>query len=237
MEYFNSNSVEYQSQPSELAASSLLRKVYVWMALALAITGVTAMYVAGNPSLLHAIFATRGVLVGLCIAEIALVMILSAIIDMISSGVATLLFLLYAVLNGVTLSSIFVIYDLGSIASTFYITAGTFAIMAIVGSVTKKDLTRIGYILSMCLIGLLIALVVNLFMHNSTLDLIISCVGVVIFTGLTAYDSNKIKQMVAGCEEDEVGLKVAMFGALELYLDFINLFLYLLRFFGRQSKN
>ena len=145
------------------------------------------------------------------------------------------MFALYSVLNGVTLSSIFLVYEIGSIATTFFVTAGTFGAMAIYGSVTKKDLTKVGNLCMMAVIGLIIATVVNLLIRSTMADMIISGVGVLVFVGLTAYDAQKIKNMLYGAEESEMTNKIAVLGALSLYLDFINLFLYLLRFFGRRK--
>ena len=149
---------------------------------------------------------------------------------------SSLLFTIYSILNGVTLSSIFIVYTMTSVAATFFITAGMFGAMALWGYFTKKDLSKWGSIFFMLLIGLILATVVNLFLRSDAMGFIISIVGVIIFTGLTAFDVNKIKQMLAQTQEEgDVVRKVALMGALTLYLDFINLFLYLLRFFGRRD--
>ena len=215
------------------AYTSLIRKVYVWMTLALVMTGLSAYYVATSPSLMLAIFSNSIVFYGLMIAEVGLVMWLSARIHKMSLASASLMFSIYAILNGVTLSSIFVLYTASSIATTFFITAGTFGVMAFIGTVTKTDLTKMGKILMMALIGMLIAIFVNIFLGNGMLDIIISAVGVLVFTGLTAYDAQKIKAMLMECPNaDEQTQKLSVLGALSLYLDFINLFLYLLRFLG-----
>ena len=152
----------------------------------------------------------------------------------IKTYAATILFIVYSILNGVTMSMLFLIYTMSSIATTFFVTAGTFGAMALFGYATKKDLTRIGNLCIMGVIGLIIASLVNMFLHNSMMDLIISYVGVLLFVGLTAYDSQKIKQMLSGedIEVNETTQKIALMGALTLYLDFINLFLYLLRILG-----
>ena len=173
---------------------------------------------------------------GLIIAEFGLVMAISWGINKLSLTTATLLFVLYSVINGATLSLIFVAYSIGTISTVFFITAGTFAVMAFIGYVTKTDLTKLGKILFMALIGLVIATIVNIFVKSSGLDLILSYVGVLVFVGLTAYDTQKIKQMLwqAG-NLSEGAQKIALLGALSLYLDFINLFLYLLRIFGRRD--
>ena len=215
----------------------LMRKVYVWMTLALVITGVTAYGVANSPGVISAIYSNQAVMWGLIIAELALVIGISAAINKLSLTTATLLFVLYSAVNGVVLSSIFLIYTASSIASVFFITAGTFAVMAFIGYTTKTDLTSLGKILLMALIGLIIASLVNVFFVKSTgFDLIISYVGVLIFVGLTAYDSQKIKQMLLMAPDAGEGAqKLALLGALSLYLDFINLFIYLLRILGKRE--
>lgn len=211
----------------------LMRKVYVWMTLALVLTGFTAYGVANSPGLLMAIMTNSILMWGLIIAEFALVIGLSAAINRISLTTATLMFALYSVINGALLSYIFVAYTATSIASVFFITAGTFAAMAIYGYVTKRDLSGMGKILFMALIGIIIATVVNLFVKSSGLNLIVSYVGVLIFVGLTAYDSQKIKEMMlAAPDASESMQKLAVLGALSLYLDFVNMFIYLLRIFG-----
>ena len=213
--------------------SALMRKVYIWMTLALIITGVTAYGVASSPTLLMTIVTNRGLMWGLIIAEFALVFAISGAINRLSLSTATLLFIIYSVLNGAMLSSIFVIYEPMVIAKVFFITAGTFGAMAFYGYTTKKDLTSFGKILFMALIGLVIATVVNMFLKSPGFDYILSYIGVAIFIGLTAWDSQKIKQMLqTQYDMSEGAQKIALLGALTLYLDFINLFLYLLRIFG-----
>lgn len=235
------NELERMIREQEYAMSAsfpaLMRKVYVWMTLALVISGITAYGVATSPALLSTIFASKGIVFGLFFAELALVMGITAGIRRLSLTTATLLFTLYSALNGVMLSSIFVLYTMSSIAKVFFITAGTFAAMAAYGYFTKHDLSSIGKILFMAIIGLIIASVVNIFMKSSGFDLILSYLGVLIFTGLTAWDSQKIKQMLATqTEMNEGAQKLALIGALTLYLDFINLFLYLLRILGRSNN-
>lgn len=212
----------------------LMRKVYVWMALALAVTGLTAYYVASNEPLMYNLFSNSGLVWGLLIAEIVLVVILSAAINKMSFPVASLIFIGYSILNGVTLSSIFIVYTQTAITRVFFITAGTFAAMSLVGYFTKRDLSGLGKVLFMGLIGLIIATVVNMFMGSNGLDLVLSYLGVAIFVGLTAWDTQKIKQMfvLTGGEVNDATQKLALMGSLSLYLDFINLFLYLLRIFG-----
>ena len=174
---------------------------------------------------------------GLVIAEFALVIGISAAINRLSLATATLMFVAYSVINGAMLSSIFMIYTAASIASVFFITAATFAVMALIGYTTKTDLTSVGKLLFMALIGLVIATIVNMFIGSSTLTMICSYVGVLIFVGLTAYDSQKIKNMLMQAPDaGESSQKLALLSALTLYLDFINLFIYLLRIFGDRRE-
>ena len=230
------NEIGAQRVMDRSVAVTLMRSVYYWMAGALAITGLTAMLVVNNASLMTLIFSNMGIVWGLLIAEIVLVLILSAAINRLSFSTATLLFILYSVLNGVTLSSIFVVYTQGSIASTFFITAGMFGGLALYGTVTKKDLSGMGRFLFMTLIGLIIATIVNIFMHSTMLYWITTFVGVLVFAGLTAWDAQKIQQMAQTADEvNEATQKMALLGSLMLYLDFINLFLYLLRIFGKRN--
>ena len=220
---------------STQAMPTLMRKVYTWMALALVITGVCAYGVAASPTLIMAIFSSKMTFYGLLIAELALVIFISARIDRLSLSTATLLFTVYAALNGVTLSAIFLLYDITTIGQVFFITAGTFGAMAFFGYTTKKDLSVIGHTLYMALIGLILATVVNLFMRNAMLDYILSYIGVGVFVGLTAWDSQKIKRILSEMPDaGEEAQKFALLGALTLYLDFINLFLYLLRIFSKR---
>lgn len=214
----------------------LMRKVYTWMTLALVITGVTAYGVANSPALLQAIYSSKLTFFGLIAAELGIVFYTSSRIHKLALSTATILFTLFSVINGATLASIFVVYSATSITKTFFITAGTFAAMAFIGYTTKRDLTKMGGILMMALIGLIIAGIVNMFVASSTLDLIVSGIGVLIFVGLTAWDSQNIKRMLAMAPDaGEQAQKIALLGALSLYLDFINMFLYLLRFFGNRD--
>ena len=238
----NYNELNYgtTTREQELSMSAafpvLMRKVYVWMTLALIITGATAYGVATSPGLMMAIATNRLLFWGLIIAEFGLVIAISAAINKLSLTTATLLFVLYSVINGATLSFIFAIYTMSSIASVFFITAGTFAVMAVIGYTTKKDLTSMGKILFMALIGIIIATIVNIFLKSTGLQMIVSYLGVLIFVGLTAYDSQKIKQMLLMAPDASEGAqKIALLGALSLYLDFVNLFIYLLRIFGRRE--
>jgi len=219
-----------------MAFPALMRKVYLWMTLALVITGFTAYYVANNVQLLTLIYTNQAVMWILIGVELAIVIGVSAAINKLSLLTATLLFVLYSVINGALLSSIFLIYTESSIATVFFITAGTFAAMSFFGYTTKTDLTSWGKLLMMALIGLIIATVVNLFMKSSGLEMVISYAGVLIFVGLTAYDTQKIKEMcLQAPDAGETMQKYALLGALSLYLDFINLFIYLLRIFGRRE--
>lgn len=240
MRDFNYGMNGYGMRDRELEMSEafpvLMRKVYTWMALALVITGFTAYYVATSPAVLSFIFSNQVVFWGLVIGEFALVIGLSAAINRLSLTTATLMFVLYSVVNGATLSSIFLVYTMSSIANVFFITAGTFAAMAAFGYFTKIDLGPLGKILFMALIGIIIATIVNIFTQSELLAMILNYLGVLIFVGLTAYDSQKIKEMLMMAPDAGEGAqKIALLGALSLYLDFINLFLYLLRLFGRRE--
>ena len=216
-----------------LAFPALILKVYIWMTLALVITAVTAYGVATSPALMTTIFTNKILFFGLIIAELALVWGISGAINRLSLATATLMFIAYSVINGATLSVIFAAFSTTAIVKTFVVTAGTFGTMSLVGYFTKKDLTSMGKLLFMALIGIIIATIVNMFIASSGLDLIISYLGVLIFVGLTAYDTQKIKHMLSMAPDaSEQMQKYALLGSLTLYLDFINLFLYLLRIFG-----
>lgn len=228
--------LDYPRQEAVTQVRRFISQVYSWMTIALLTTGLVALYTASSAPLLHAIFNNPSIFFILLIAEVGLVILLSARIGKLSPGAATAIFMLYSVLNGLTLSFIFLAYTSASIASAFFITAGTFAAMSLLGYFTKTDLTRFGSILYMALIGLIIASVVNLIWYSDTIYWITTYAGVLIFTGLTAYDTQKIKQMgMAGYGSGETERKAAVMGALSLYLDFINLFLFLLRLFGRRQ--
>jgi FtsH-binding integral membrane protein len=216
--------------------ASFISKVFGWMSLALVVTAITATQVAGSAAAIELIFSSRFVFLGLLLVEVLVVSYLSAAIGNMSATAATAVFLLYAILNGITFSVIFLIYTASSIAGTFFITAGTFAAMSAYGYFTKRDLTSWGNLLFMALIGLVIATVVNIFWNNSILYWITTYAGILIFVGLTAYDTQKIKELnIIGNEGTEDDRKEAIMGALTLYLDFINLFLLLLRLFGRKK--
>lgn len=220
----------------QAAVPVLTRKMYTWMTLALVITGLTAYGVSQSLGLLQMIYSSKITFFGLILVELGLVMYTTARIHRLSLSTATALFILYSVLNGATLSAIFMAFSIRSIGTTFLITAGTFGAMALVGYTTRRDLTKMGGIFMMALIGLIIAMVVNIFLGNSMLDLVISGIGVLLFTGLTAYDTWAMKRaFMATGDLSEGSQKLALMGALTLYLDFINMFLYLLRFFGRDN--
>jgi FtsH-binding integral membrane protein len=222
---------QISSTQTQSVVGAFMTKVYSWMTLALFITGIVAMYVASSEQLLSIVFGTKYMFMGLIIAQLGVVWYLSARVSKLSYTTAIIMFILYSVLSGITLSSIFIIYTASSIASTFFITAGTFAVMSLAGFFTKKDLSGFGAIMMMGLIGLIIATVVNYFLQSSTLNYIISYAGVMIFVGLTAYDTQKLKLMATQLDGEQAK-KGSIMGALTLYLDFINLFLYLLRVLG-----
>lgn len=214
-----------------VSISSVMRSVYAKMFLALLVTAGVSLWASTSFTVLSFLAKSMWAFM---IAEIVLVIAISAGINKLSSVTATALFYLFAVVNGLTLSPIFIVYTGVSIAKTFFITAGTFGVMSIVGYTTKQDLSRFGSILIMALIGLIIASLVNVFTKSTTMGWIISCVGVLVFTGLTAWDTQQIKNMAAMADAS-IRSKLATIGALNLYLDFVNMFLYLLRFFGNRN--
>jgi len=217
----------------EVREHNFITRVYSWMCFALVITGLVAFYVASTPILVKTIATNQILFIGLIIAEIGMVMALAALINKISSTTAIILFIAYSALNGVTLSVILLAFTATSVASTFFATAATFAAMSCIGWFTKKDLTSIGHLCFMALIGLIIASVINIFLQSSLMYWIVTYVGILIFVGLIAYDTQKIKKMSRTYEANsQAGKKMAIMGALALYLDFINLFLLLLRIFG-----
>ena len=230
--YYQPEQYAYRSEQSiAQTLSTVMKQVYMKMFLALLVTGFVAMWAASSEmflGILRANFWSMWVLAGV---EILLVIAISAAINKISSALATALFYVFAIVNGLTIARIFLVFTEGSIASTFFITAATFGAMSLYGYFTKSDLSKFGSILVMALIGLIICSVVNIFMASSTLYWITSFVGVLIFIGLTAWDTQKIKNMALAMPEATDG-RLATIGALNLYLDFINLFLYLLRFMG-----
>jgi FtsH-binding integral membrane protein len=219
----------------EAVGSRFLSKVYAWMAGGLAITALAAWVTLSTPAILQVVFGNRLVFFGLILAELGLVVWLSGMVGKMSASTASAVFVAYSALNGLTLSAVFLAYTSGSIASTFVVTAGTFGAMSLYGVTTKRSLDGLGSFAFMGLIGVVIAGVVNIFLASSMLEFVISCVGVIVFVGLTAYDTQKLKAMGSVLEADsEEGRKAAVRGALSLYLDFVNLFLMLLRLFGRR---
>ena len=221
---------------SSASMSSILQRVFLMMMGGLGVTALTSFIALNVPSIL--LFTLESYII-LLIAELIVVIFLSARIAKMGSGTAVVSFVLYSIINGLTLTPIFLIYTGTSIATVFLITAATFGISAFIGKVTKMDLSKFGSYLMMALIGLIVAGLVNLFMQNTMLDFWISVIGIVVFIGLTAYDVQKIKEystMVSGTDE-EVVKKLSIMGALELYLDFINIFLKLLRLMGRSRRD
>ncbi len=211
--------------------TAFLRKVYGWMFVGLGVTATVALGVSGSPTLLQAIFGNKLLFFGLIIGELGLVFYLSARVSKIAPATASGLFLLYSALNGATLSMIFIAYTGTSIATTFAVTAGMFGALALYGTTTKRSLAGVGQFMFMGLIGVILASVVGMFVKSEGLQFVISIVGVIVFTGLTAWDAQKLKAMAVAVPEGQVG-SYAVVGALSLYLDFINLFLFMLRFLG-----
>jgi len=234
--YYDSNGNPRAVEQPATALAACLTRVYWWMTLALGVSAFSAWTVGTSEGLTKLLIKNPGIFLGLAIVEILMVIGIGAGINKLRAATATALFILYAAVNGITLSVVFIAYQLSSVAQVFGITAATFAGMALLGSTTKRDLSGLGSLLTMALLGLIIASVVNLFWANGTLYWICSYAGVLIFVGLTAYDANRIKQMylAAGTDDPETVGRIAVIGALSLYLDFVNLFLYLLRIFGRR---
>ncbi|MFC1566457.1 Bax inhibitor-1/YccA family protein [bacterium] len=227
----------YSVSQVESEQRSFINKVYGWMALGLGITAFVAYYVVSNPPLFKAIVGNTLLFFGMIIGEFILVGWLARNAMKMSVGKTTTMFLAYSALNGLTLSVIFAVYTMESIGSVFLITAGMFAVMSTYGFVTKKDLTSMGQFMIMGLFGIIIASIVNIFLRSSGLHWIISFIGVIVFVGLTAYDTQKIKNMnIIGNEGTDEDRKESILGALILYLDFINLFLMLLRLFGTRRR-
>jgi len=228
---------EKAQAPVGTLAKSFMASVFLWMTFAMAITAITAYWFASDSALIGSLFNSEtGRMSGLgwfvTLAPLGFVLLMSFGYQKLSPAIMTLLFLVFSVLIGMSLSFILIVYTSASVFKTFAITAGMFGVMAITGYTTKTDLTKFGSLMFMGLIGLIIAMLVNFFLHSSTLEYIISIIGVLIFTGLTAYDVQKLKRI--GSMQFDAGntRKLAIIGALTLYLDFINLFLFLLRLFG-----
>ncbi len=230
---YNNEQVEKTSEGAIAGIGSYLAGVYYWMSFALGISGLCAWLVGTSPQLTKFFIGNTLMMIVLILLELGLVIGIGALINKISAATATALFIAYSALSGITLSTIFLVYSMDTIGSAFFTTALTFGALAVYGSVTKRDLTTLGSICSMALIGLIIASVVNIFFANSTLYWIITYLGVLIFVGLTAYDAQMVKQMYLASDGTPEDLRKRMIlGALALYLDFINLFLMLLRIFG-----
>ncbi len=239
---FTSNQINYAGREETIpVAKTFLSGVFMWMSLALSITALVSWLFASNPSLMNILFDQQtgsmnaiGWIV--MFAPLGLVLLMSMGFQKFSASSLVLIFILYSALMGMSLSFIFMVYTLPSIASTFVITAAMFGFMAILGYTTKTDLTKFGSIMMMGLVGIIIASIVNMFLQSATMDYVISFIGVLVFTGLTAYDVQKLKRIGASVSlGTEVARKVTIMGALTLYLDFINLFLFLLRFFGNRK--
>jgi hypothetical protein len=229
------DSLTLQKTQVQVRVNSFVRSVYNWMAIGLGLTGVVAYSVANLPEVRNIIFGSGVIFFGLIIAQLALVFVLSSRIHRMQAGTATLLFVLYSALNGATLSSIFLAYAQSSITSTFFVCSATFVACSVYGWTTRRDLTSMGGFLTMGLIGIVIASLVNVFVQSNAVSTVVSYIGVLVFVGLTAYDTQDIKNMAMAQPSDlDAGAvrKGAILGALKLYLDFINLFLMLLRIFG-----
>jgi uncharacterized protein len=230
MDAWTSNTVQTADR-----VSAFLWKVYGWMAVGLGLTALVAFAVASSPDLIRVLVGNRLVFFGLVIAELGLVFFMSARADRLAPGTAAGLFALYSALNGVTLSVILLAYTGESVTMTFVVTAGMFGALALFGSTTKRSLAGAGQFFMMGLVGIILASIVGMFWHNDALQFLISVVGVIVFTGLTAWDAQRLKQMALALPEGQVG-SYAVVGALSLYLDFINLFLMLLRFTGSRRE-
>jgi len=230
MDAWTTNSVQTADR-----VSAFLWKVYGWMAVGLGLTAMVAFAVAGSPELLRVLVGNRLVFFALVIAELGLVFYLSARADRLAPGTAAGLFAIYSALNGVTLSAILIAYTGESVTMTFVVTAGMFGALALFGSTTKRSLAGAGQFFMMGLVGLILASLIGMFWHNDALQFLISIVGVIVFTGLTAWDAQRLKQMALALPQGQVG-SYAVVGALSLYLNFINLFLMLLRFTGSRRE-
>ncbi len=229
----------YNNQASEMQAEiqrGFITRVYAWMTFGLVLTALAALFTLSVPGLLQAIMTSPFLFLALIGGELLLVVVLSAAVNRLSSVSAGLLFFAYAILNGVTLSVILLLYTRSSIAVTFGVTACTFGIMTLFGYTTHRDLTRLGSLLIMALIGMILATLVNLFFNNPAVYWITTYLGILIFVGLVAYDTQRLKRLSLGLGEDgQIVQKASILGALALYLDFINLFLLLLRILGRRK--
>jgi uncharacterized protein len=226
--------LEYGADTRDSAVVKFFNAVYAWMAVGLAVTASVAWLTVNHRDVMAAVYSP-GAILGLFIAQIVLVLVISSAIRALNATAATCLFVLYAAVNGLLLSSIFLVYTLTSITGTFVACAAMFGVMSIYGMVTKTDLTKMGKILFMALIGLIVASIVNIFVANSALYWIVSYAGVIIFAGLTAYDTQRLRTIAVSVQGNEaMAARLSVNGALILYLDFINMFLFLLRFMGKK---
>ncbi|MBQ7168312.1 MAG: Bax inhibitor-1/YccA family protein [Synergistaceae bacterium] len=218
------------------AVNTLFRKVYQYMALGLVLTSLTAWLTASSPAMIRMFYSSQTPLIIVAVAEIGLVIYLSATIAKHSASTSLLLFSVYSILNGITCSVVLLVYTSESVYTAFLSTAGMFGAMSLYALYTKRDITSWGSFLQMGLLGLIIAMVINIFVGSTAAETVISVIGIIIFMGLTAYDTAKIKALAdgIGMNDDEAAGKIAVIGALSLYLDFINLFLYLIRLFGKR---
>jgi uncharacterized protein len=226
--------LEYETDTRDAAVVKFFNAVYAWMAVGLAVTASVAWLVFTHPDVMKSVLS-GGAMIGIFVAEIVLVLVISSAIRALNATAATALFVLFSALNGLVFSSIFLVYTLTSISGTFIACAAMFGVMSVYGMVTKTDLTSIGKILFMALIGLIVASVVNIFVHSSALYWLVSYAGVIIFAGLTAYDTQRLRTMAVSVQGDAaMAARLSVNGALILYLDFINMFLFLLRFMGKK---
>lgn len=235
MEYGNQNMTPppyYGSKAVVTQTNSVMKKVYVRMFIGMLISAFCALGVASSPSAIQFFFQNQIVFWGLFIGMLVMAFVIPARLTRMSTATCLLLFCIFSAAMGVWLAPVFIVYRLGTIVTTFFITAGTFGAMSIYGYFTKRDLSKIGTYLIMALWGLIIAIVVNIFLKSSGLEWVISIVGVLLFTGLTAWDTQQVKRLAAANLEPQMADKLATMGALNLYLDFINLFLFILRFMG-----
>jgi uncharacterized protein len=224
-----------QAAPIADRVSGFLSAVYGWMCAGLALTATTAWVVARSPALVGALAANRAVFWGLMIAQLGIVFVLSARVQRLAPSTASLLFALYSALTGVTMSFILLLYTGESVATTFLVTAGMFGGLAVYGTSTRRSLAGLGQFLFMGLVGVILASIVGAFWQSDALQFLVSFVGVIVFTGLTAYDAQRLKSMALATPEGQTA-SYAVVGALALYLDFINLFLFLLRFTGSRRE-
>lgn len=215
--------------------NEIFRKVYQYMAIGLILTAVTAYITASSTTMIRMLFTSSAPLIIIALAEVGLVIYLGAALNKLSATTALMLFAAYSILNGITCSVVLLVYTRASVYQAFFSTAGMFGAMSIYGLYTKRDLTSMGSFLRMGIWGLLIAMLINIFIGSSVIELTVSVLGIIIFLGLTAYDTAKIKEMAAASDRNggDVTGKIAVIGALSLYLDFINIFLYMLRLFGK----